>query len=202
MKTEQEIFWSGDFGNEYVDRNKGDKWIAGYISHFNDVLRRVPQVNSIVEFGCNRGMNLQALHHLLPEAELHGIEINKKACEIANSLSYATAINDSILEIELERKYDLTLIKGVMIHINPDYLNDVYDRLYRFSNKYICIAEYYNPTPVALPYRGNSEKLFKRDFAGEIMDKYPDLKLIDYGFTYHRDPKYKHDDLNWFLLEK
>ena len=25
FKTPQENFWAGDFGNDYIDRNKGDK---------------------------------------------------------------------------------------------------------------------------------------------------------------------------------
>lgn len=202
MNTEQEKFWSGEFGDEYVERNKGDNWIAGYISHFSDVLKRIPKVDSIIEFGCNRGMNLQALHHLLPNTSLHGVEINEKAYNIANALEFTNIIKGSIIDIELPQKYDLTLIKGVLIHINPESLPDVYQRLYQYSNKYICIAEYYNPVPVEIPYRGHAEKLYKRDFAGEMLDMYPDLKLIDYGFTYHRDSKYMHDDLNWFILEK
>ena len=28
------------------------------------------------------------------------------------------------------------------------------------------------------------------------------LKLIDYGFVYHKDPLYPLDDITWFLLEK
>jgi len=27
------------------------------------------------------------------------------------------------------------------------------------------VAEYYNPSPVAIPYRGHTDRLFKRDFA-------------------------------------
>jgi spore coat polysaccharide biosynthesis protein SpsF len=94
------------------------------------------------------------------------------------------------------------LIKGVLIHINPDYLGKVYDLLYSIASRYICIAEYYNPKPVEVTYRGNEGKLFKRDFAGEMMDKFPDLKLIDYGFVYHRDYKFPQDDMTWFVLEK
>ena len=63
------------------------------------------------------------------------------------------------------------------------------------------ICEYYNPTPVTVPYRGASERLFKRDFAGELMDRF-DLALVDYGFVYHRDSHFPQDDLTWFLLEK
>ncbi|WP_293073175.1 pseudaminic acid biosynthesis-associated methylase [Moorena sp. SIO4A5] len=89
-----------------------------------------------------------------------------------------------------------------MIHINPDKLAQVYRLLYESSNRYICISEYYNPTPVELNYRGHQGKLFKRDFAGELMDQFDDLRLLDYGFVYHRDNQFPQDDTTWFLLEK
>lgn len=53
-----------------------------------------------------------------------------------------------------------------------------------------------------MDYRGNKNRLFKRDFAGEFMDKFPDVQLVEYGFAYHRDKRYMVDDVNWFLLEK
>jgi spore coat polysaccharide biosynthesis protein SpsF len=64
------------------------------------------------------------------------------------------------------------------------------------------ICEYYNPSPVAIPYRGHSDRLFKRDFAGEMLEMFADLKLVDYGFAYHRDPAFPQDDITWFLMEK
>ena len=98
--------------------------------------------------------------------------------------------------------WDLVLIKGVLIHINPVELNSVYDKLVTACEKYLLVAEYYNPTPVAIPYRGHADRLFKRDFAGEIMDRYPSMKLLDYGFVYRRDPHFPQDDISWFLMEK
>ena len=89
-----------------------------------------------------------------------------------------------------------------MIHINPDDLQKVYEVMYKLSKKYICVAEYYNPSPMAIEYRGEKNKLFKRDFAGELIDKYKDLELIDYGFKYRRDNSYPQDDITWFLLKK
>ena len=53
-----------------------------------------------------------------------------------------------------------------------------------------------------MSYRGHTEKLFKRDFAGEMLDRFNDLKLADYGFVYRRDMLFPQDDINWFLLEK
>ncbi len=35
-----------------------------------------------------------------------------------------------------------------------------------------------------------------------MLDKFPDLVLIDYGFVYHRDSYFPGDDLTWFLMEK
>ena len=37
----------------------------------------------------------------------------------------------------------------------------------------VLMAEYYNPVPVSVSYRGNEERLFKRDFAGELADVQP-----------------------------
>ena len=74
--------------------------------------------------------------------------------------------------------------------------------LTKSSAKYLLVAEYYNPEPVSIPYRGYSDRLFKRDFAGEILDAHPQMKLIDYGFAYRRDPVFPQGDITWFLMEK
>jgi spore coat polysaccharide biosynthesis protein SpsF len=203
MKTEQEEFWRGGFGNEYIDRNKSDALLAANISFFSKLFSSAGKINSVLEFGCNVGMNLKAIRTLLPEAQLTGIEINKKAVdELSAWKGVDQVIEGSIFDIDLATKFDLTLIKGVLIHVNPKRLDDVYSKLYNFSDKYICIVEYYNPSPVTIPYRGHDNRLFKRDFAGEFMEKFTDLELVDYGFLYHKDPAFPQDDLNWFLIKK
>ena len=108
----------------------------------------------------------------------------------------------SILDFESKQKWNLSLVKGVLIHINPEKLEEAYKKIVNASNKYILICEYYSRKPESLVYRGHSNKLFKRDFAGEILDLFPSLSLIDYGFVYHRDPNFPQDDISWFLIEK
>lgn len=202
-KTEQEIFWAGEFGNAYIERNQGQLDIASNTALFSQILGSTCDVSTVIEFGANIGLNLIALKQCLPEAKLSAIEINEKAAQaLSNNLKNINVYHASILDFQPDEERDLVLIKGVLIHINPKALQKVYELLYKTSKKYICIAEYYNPSPVEVCYRGHTEKLFKRDFAGEIMDKYPDLKLIDYGFVYHRDNNYPQDDITWFLLEK
>ena len=53
-------------------------------------------------------------------------------------------------------------------------------------------------------YKNNKNKLFKRDFAKEIWEMYPKLKLLDYGFYWKQDNLLKgnSDDGNWFLFKK
>jgi len=70
------------------------------------------------------------------------------------------------------------------------------------GKKYILIAEYYSTKPTEIIYRNYKNVLFKRDFAGEMLDQYSDLTLIDYGFVYRRDNLFPDDDINWFLLKK
>jgi spore coat polysaccharide biosynthesis protein SpsF len=110
-------------------------------------------------------------------------------------------IQSSILNAETSKTFDLVFSKGVLIHIKPDQLVSTYKKMYNWSNRFVLIVEYYSPTPVSIPYRGNNDRLFKRDFAGEFLDLFPDVVLRDYGFAYHRG-LYPQDDSHWFLLEK
>lgn len=203
FKTEQEAFWAGEFGNEYIGRNDAPELVAANLAHFGNVLRHAHGVSSVIEFGANIGMNLRALRQLLPRASLAAIEINARAAEVLRSLGYVDVHQGSILEYRPQGpQYDFAFIKGVLIHINPEHLGTVYDALHASSKRYVCITEYYNPTPMSVSYRGHAERLFKRDFAGELMDRHPDLKLLAYGFNYHRDPGFRFGDETWFLMEK
>lgn len=201
--TEQESFWKGEFGNEYTDRNKGAHWLAANMAFFSHSLAKTDRLSSVLELGANTGLNLAALNTLLPQTQLSAVEINEKAAKQLQQSLPAVDVNlSSILDFKTSKRWDLVFTKGVLIHINPEKLDTVYELMYQASSRYILIAEYYNPSPVGISYRGHSDKLFKRDFAGEMLDKYPNLQLLDYGFSYHRDTKFPQDDLNWFLLEK
>ncbi|PUE51630.1 pseudaminic acid biosynthesis-associated methylase [Limnohabitans sp. 2KL-51] len=203
FKTDQEAFWAGDFGTEYIQRNQGDALLASNLAFFAKALHQAKGFKTCIEFGANIGMNLKALKLLHPDLDAHAIEINADAAEaLGKVIPTNQVINQSILDFTSSQQWDLTLIKGVLIHLNPEVLPQVYDKLFAACGQYLLVAEYYNPAPVAIPYRGHSDRLFKRDFAGEMMDRHPQLKLVDYGFSYRRDPKFPQDDITWFLMEK
>ena len=203
FKTEQEKFWaSSEWGENYIKRN-GEDMIQNNINFFSSIFEKCIDVNSCIEFGSNIGLNLHAINKLSNDLSLSAIEINEQAVAKLNTLNFLDEVfHESILEFENNKTWDFVFIKGVLIHISPEYLNDVYETLYSCSNKYILIAEYYNPSPVMIKYRGHENKLFKRDFAGEMLDKYDDLELMDYKFIYHRDNNFPQDDITWFLLKK
>ncbi len=201
-KTEQEQFWAGDFGNEYINRNMQNEFLPGRLALFANVLRRTNKIASVIEFGSNVGHNIIALQSLLPKAELSAIEINKTAADALAEIQGLKIYQQSILDFQPDYLRDLVFTSGVLIHINPNELNSVYDLLFSTSRRYICLIEYYNSTPIEISYRGHRNKLFKRDFAGEMLDKFPSLQLVDYGFVYHRDNCFPLGDGTWFLLEK
>jgi pseudaminic acid biosynthesis-associated methylase len=202
-QTEQEKFWAGDFGTDYIDRNKGDKFLASNLNFFTKTLIQTNKIESCIEFGANIGMNLQALKLLYPEIKLEGVEINEDAAnELKGLIGKDNVFVGPIIDYVPKETFDLTLIKGVLIHINPEKLKKVYQKLYESSHQYILLCEYFNPSPVAISYRGHTDRLFKRDFAGEMLDAYPDLTLVDYGFSYKRDNSFPQDDMTWFLMKK
>ena len=197
----QEQFWAGNFGEGYISRNQSEKLVASNVHFFSKVLKSTDICPiSVLELGANIGMNVQALKKLIPKLEFTGIEINAAACDELKKTG-AVVLESSILDAKITESYDLVFSKGVLIHLNPDQLLEVYSRMVNWSSKYILIAEYYNPSPVEIPYRGHSDRLYKRDFAGEMLDLYPNVTLRDYGFVYHRDV-FPQDDISWFLLEK
>jgi pseudaminic acid biosynthesis-associated methylase len=206
-KTEQEIFWSGDFGDEYTKRNVGAELLASNLSLFARTFSRIQKIDSVVEFGANIGLNLQALKLLYPGQIQHAVEINSlAAAKIRETLPDVKVFNSSIAGFDPKKinhgLCDLVLIKGVLIHINPEQLDVIYQKLYDSTLRYILVCEYYNPKPDVINYRGHTDRLFRRDFAGEMLDKFKDLTLVDYGFAYHRDPSFPQDDITWFLLTK
>lgn len=156
-----------------------------------------------IELGCGDGRNMKALQQLHPMIRITGVDINdsalKKAAEFGRPVKMS--VDDMRLRANILQPAYLTYTKGLLIHIPPDYLPSVYSNLYDLSTSLILIGEYYSPRREEIQYRGQMGRMWKADFAGEMMDRFPDLQLVDYGFHYHRD-KYPQDDITWVLMKK
>jgi pseudaminic acid biosynthesis-associated methylase len=202
LHSQQEAFWAGEFGDAYIARNDAPELLASYVHLLSNALQRAGRIHSAIEFGANIGLNMHALRTLRPKIDLAAIEINERAVARLSAIDGVKVFHGSIVDAHAQKTYDLSFVAGVLIHLAPELLPQVYRRLYEASHRYILVSEYYNPAPVMIPYRGHDERLYKRDFAGEMLDAFPGLKLIDYGFQYRRDPNFPHDDVTWFLMEK
>ena len=200
--TMQDQAWRGEFGDQYTDRNMGK--VPANRHFFQLALAKArSSITAVLELGCGAGENLTALRQLMPGAHLEGVEINPKAAAIAREHGHLVREGSLLtyLDDHRPRGFDLVFTKGVLIHIPPTELARAYQLLVQASIRWILVAEYYNPQPAEIPYRGRQSMLWKRDFAGDLLSAYQELRLVDYGFVYHRDP-YPQDDLTWFLLEK
>ena len=196
--NQQAETWAGAFGEEYTRRSPGD--VEANAVMFARVLGAMESdPKEVIEFGAGMGANLLAIREL-SEAHLMGVELNGYALKNLRK-EFPDSYAGSMLDFIGNAEWDFAFTKGCLIHIHPDNLPRAYEVLYKASRRYIMVAEYYCPKPREIEYRGRMGLLWARDFAGEMLDKYQDLKLVDYGWVYHRD-RYKQDDISWFLLSK
>lgn len=94
------------------------------------------------------------------------------------------AFNDSILDSKFkDNPFDLVFTVGVLIHINPERLLECMGKMYRYSKRFILVAEYFNREPVSIYYQGEKDRLYKRDF-GKLFAENFSVKRLDYGFLW------------------
>lgn len=105
IRTEQETFWTGKFGDEYIKRNQGADLAASIFALFVKALQPTQAINSVLEFGANIGNNMRALHSLFPTAEPHPVEINANAWPelrtVPHVVGIATVFSNSIFPASL-----------------------------------------------------------------------------------------------------
>jgi pseudaminic acid biosynthesis-associated methylase len=201
-------FWRGSFGDSYSLRNQGEALIASNTALFRKAL--LPTFFTtpvrVIEFGANVGMNIHALRRInaFSTCEFTAVEPNAKAAEALRQIEGVNVHETSMQDTDEPwgGGYDLAVSKGVLIHVKPEELYRAYGALYRASRRFILLAEYHNPTPVEVVYRGETGRLWKRDFAAEMLDMFSDLAVRNYGFAWKRDPYAPQDDLFWVLMEK
>ena len=68
-----------EFGDEYIPRNKSDVLLASNLALFSDILKTMVLVKSVLELGCNVGMNLTAFDLLDTKLLKTGVDINETA---------------------------------------------------------------------------------------------------------------------------
>lgn len=197
--TRQLEQWRGEFGREYTDRNVFDWRLR--VPAFRRMVQGLA-LGSTLEIGCNRGYNLLAMQEILdPSTRLVGVEPNPHAAALARASSpRITCLEGSVFQLPFEDgAFDLVFTAGVLIHVAPHDLPRALDEICRVSRRYVLAIEYYAEQETTLPYRGQSEQLWKRDFGKHYQTRFPALRLLDEGYW---DTQDGFDRTNWWLLGK
>jgi pseudaminic acid biosynthesis-associated methylase len=207
MSTNQVELWRSDFGADYAERNNNQISEENQRRLYRDWGRMLdhavtPAPQSVLEVGCNIGRNLLALRHFIPE--LHGVEPNAAACKQAREreeLAQATIVESDGFNLPYaDSSIDLVFTSGVLIHVAPDDLGAVVDEVVRVARQYIVCIEYFSHEPTEVKYHRRNGVLFKRDFGKFYLDRYPGLRVLDYGFLWQvLDSS---DNTNWWLFSK
>ena len=45
-KTEQEYFWAGEFGNEYIKRNTSENLLPSYLNLWSEIISKTSDIKS------------------------------------------------------------------------------------------------------------------------------------------------------------
>jgi pseudaminic acid biosynthesis-associated methylase len=211
--TQQENFWSGNFGREYTDRNSRPlaEWNDAYSTLWGITkpemnaafLGELPLDSRILEVGCNTGMQLMGLQSA-GFTNLYGIELQAYAVEKARD--FVRGVN--VLQgtgFDLPFKdgfFDLVCTNGVLIHIAPTDLPRIMAEMVRCSRRYIWGFEYYAEEPTAVNYRGNEGFLWKANFAGLFLEHFPELRLVKQEFYPYVSEAERGNVDSMYLLEK
>lgn len=202
----QAALWRGEFGDAYAERNAPDAdRLAQMARHWSKVLRCTEgePPRSILEVGPNVGLNLRALARVTT-AELWAVEPNAKARDILVNdgvMAPERVLDGVAAKIDLPNgAADLAFTSGVLIHIHPRDLLASCREIHRVARRYVACVEYFSDREEEVPYRGNREALFKRDFGGFWLDNFPDLRVLDYGFAWRRATGL--DNSTWWVFEK
>jgi spore coat polysaccharide biosynthesis protein SpsF len=202
--NEQEDFWVREISSAYRTDNDSFDMQSSMVA-WQKMINSLPasEINSFLECGSNIGRNVGTLAVLAPGWEANVIEISTEALRICTErYQVSSAYNGSIKESNFDKMFDLVFSCGVLIHISPEDLLETMQKMYNHSSRYILVAEYFSRTPESIVYRGELNKLFKRDFGKLFVENFP-VKVLDCGFLWSYE--YENagfDDITYWLFEK
>lgn len=207
MPTKQIEFWRSEFGTKYMERSGNAITPEGTRRLMRDwgrILNHAvtPYPSSALEVGCNIGRNLVVLSRFIQH--LSGIDPSSEAVSAARA-------NELLADVDIreghglslpyeDSSFDLVFTSGVLIHVAPEELGRVVDEIVRVSRKYIICIEYFSHEPTEVEYHGRKGVLFKRDFGRFYFERYPNFRVLDYGFLWQ--PIDSSDNSNWWLFAK
>ena len=195
------------FGQAYIERNKPtrDTHFAR-VDMFSRILAHCDHgPSSILEVGANVGNNIQVLNEI-SGARLYATEPNLEArCQLVQS-GYLRSVDISgnpagAMTDFADNSIDLVFTSGVLIHLNPEFdLKPAMQEILRVARRYVLAIEYFSDKPEMIIYRGEPDRLWKRDFGKLYLESFPTLMPVAQGFEWRETTGL--DNLTWWLFRK
>jgi len=196
--------WEGKFGSEYTKRNMNVDIDLLYLERFGvtrsalnkEFLGVLDLDIDVLEVGCNQGDMLEYLKRM-GFGNLYGVDVNDYALNKAERKGLRVIKADANDLPFMDGAFDLVFTSGLLIHIPPSKLKKVMNEIVRCSGRYVWGYEYYSPKSTEVVYRGNSNMLWKNDFAKLY-------KKLGLSLVKERRLPYLKEDLvdTMFLMEK
>jgi pseudaminic acid biosynthesis-associated methylase len=194
--TRLEELWAGEFGDQYVERNRQAGANRG--PFWGSILDRT-RAKSILEVGCNIGGNLRWL--VGPGRRVVGADVNEGAlAALAIDVTGAEGVLSPARSMPFEDgEFELTFTMGVLIHQPEESLGAVMDELVRCSARWVLVGEYHASETEEIAYRGVEGALFRRDYGTLFIARFAALRPAAEGFLGRAEGW---DDVSWWLFER
>ena len=133
-----------EFWNKYADENES-RYNEEFSKYVTNLVSSLPGVQSVLELGCGTGIDLR----LFPDSfELHGIDLNEHALEIAREkVSNVNFQKGDIAKLPFEdSSIDFVFTHGLMNYLDDDILKKGISEMFRVSKRWIMHCEKYEKT--------------------------------------------------------
>lgn len=165
--------WESEFGVEYTNRNPltcvemdtlyEKRYGITRTEMDNNFLGSMDRSLEVLEVGCGGGVQLEFLKSM-GFINLTGLELGEYPCKIAQKKKLSV-LQGNVLDMPFsDGEFDLVFTSGLLIHISPVNLLTAISEIVRCSRKWIWGFEYYSPLLVEMPYRGEKNMLWKRNY--------------------------------------
>jgi pseudaminic acid biosynthesis-associated methylase len=176
MKTTE--FWAGPEGDAYIERNRYD-W-RDRVEFWQSAIEYTTPA-TVFEFGCNVGLNLEAIASISPNLDLYGVDVNLNAVNEARAKGFEVqhVEGGGVAGVYEPGTMDLVFSAGVLIHIPPENLRATMQSLVQLAGRYVVAVEYFAEREEEVVYREKKGLLWKRPYGKLYQDL--GLRLLSEG---------------------
>lgn len=184
-RTQQADVWNGEFGRKYIERHP--ETAAGFDAFrrevqygetqtelFERTIGHLDRSSRILEVGTNIGLQLRILREMGFE-NLYGIDVHEYAVRrCRREAPELNVVEGDALDIPFKDDFfDLVFTNETLVTIPPEHVERAMDEIVRCSRRCIWGLEHYDDEYTEIEYRGRDEMLWKTDFPGMYLDRYP-----------------------------